>query len=158
MSSRLAVVALLGVVSACQCGGGAPPGAKYRFTSEGEGPTNAAPLNPLRVGSVLGEGVDTTIIDGVIETPSGRELRMTRVFSNLVTRVTQAPDGLFFTGSTADGTAPTAASTRTTGSIRRRGRSSITLPRTWIRCATRTHPTAACGAWCWTPRPGSWRR
>lgn len=107
MSSRLAVVALLGVVSACQCGGGAPPGAKYRFTSEGEGPTNAAPLNPLRVGSVLGEGVDTTIIDGVIETPSGRELRMTRVFSNLVTRVTQAPDGLFFTGSTADGTAPT---------------------------------------------------
>lgn len=92
------------VVSSCSCPGTGPTGARFRITSQGEGPTNQLPLNPLRVGAVLGDALATQIIDGVIDTPNGRELRLTKTFGGFVTRVSQSTDGLFFTASTVDGT------------------------------------------------------
>ncbi len=108
MSARLLALGLLTLLAAgCTCASSSSPGdARHRFTAQGEGPANQLPLNPLRVGSVMGEGTDTALIDGVVDTTSGRELRMTNVFSGLVTRVLNTAEGLFFTGSTTDGTAP----------------------------------------------------
>lgn len=101
MALRVLLAAVLGVFAcACSCQGpGTPAGARYRFTSQGEGATNALPLNPLRVGSVVGG----SIVDGVLETANGRELRLTNTFSGLVTRVAFGADGLFFTASNIDG-------------------------------------------------------
>lgn len=105
---RLFLVVLALSVSSCTCTGpGSPPGARHRFTSQGEGATNRLPLNPLRVGAVLGDGPGTQIADGVIDTPNGRELRLTKTFGGFVTRVSQTSEGLFFTASTVDGAALT---------------------------------------------------
>lgn len=94
---------LLVVVAFFGCAPKGPSNARYKFTAEGSGQTNALPLNPLRVGWVGGEATDRSFIDGFIETETGKELRMTNAFSGLVTRVAHLPDGLFFTASNVDG-------------------------------------------------------
>lgn len=100
----VAAVLVAGFAS-CTCAP-APQTARFVVTREGSGPANALPLNPLRVGSVLGEGLERQLIDGVIDAPGGRELRLTKVFSGTITRVRVTDEGLFFTGSTVDGDAP----------------------------------------------------
>jgi hypothetical protein len=104
-------LAVVVVASSCGGGGGGATGpggagARYSFKSQGTGPTNAKPLNPLRVGWVGGASTDLSIIDSGVTTGAGKELRMTNVFSGNVTRVLVDKDGLFFAGSTVDGVAP----------------------------------------------------
>lgn len=100
---RLVGWLLLGVLASCTCSGTQQP-ARFTFTSQGDGPTNTAPLNPLRVGALVGVGTQRALIDG-FSGPS--ELRLTSVFSGNITRVLTTADGLFFAGSTVDGISPT---------------------------------------------------
>jgi len=96
---RLWVVLVCGMIGCNSCeDSGAPGGARFDFTSEGSGPANAAPLNPLRNGMYR----DGVIVDGTIDLASGRARRMF-LPGGEVTYVIDAEVGLFVAGGSLDG-------------------------------------------------------
>jgi hypothetical protein len=71
---RSAAAAVLVLLTANCSRSNAPPGAKYKFTSDGTGPEGTN-LSPLRVGQAGGAG-DTSIVDGMIAQGASQATRV----------------------------------------------------------------------------------
>jgi hypothetical protein len=107
MTRRVLAVAVL--ASLCACGGGGPPTpvADARFTAQGEGPENALPLEPMRLGMWrrTSAGLQETAMVTAEESLGGRPVLMFESLRNPIA-LTETEQGLLLLGSVLDGHYP----------------------------------------------------
>lgn len=94
-----AVLLLALVVMGCPGPGDVPNGAQFKFTADGTGTPNAAPLDPLRDGTYRGG----LLVDGTVDLKTGRARRVIEQATGQVTYVIDSKIGLFMAGGQVDG-------------------------------------------------------